>query len=244
MYQVQDLGKDMLSNWSNVKKNDPLKMSTRDIIVHTSTNVFAGSGTTSITLRAIIYFLCKNPDKMNKLVNQIDEANRAGLLSNPVSYKESIEKLPYMEAIMKEALRIHPGIGLILERHVPEGGMEICGEHIPGGTTVGVNAWVTHYDANVFPEPHSFIPERWLDCSPAKKIEMERSFFTFGAGARTCLGRYIAFIEILKVVPQIFRNFEVALTDPDKDWNGDVTNRWMVQIREMKCNLKRRACQF
>ena len=228
----------MLSQWSNVARNDPQKISTRDIIVHTSTNVFAGSGTTSIALRAMIYYLCRNPKTMVKLVKDIDEADRQGRLSNPISYKQSKENIPYIEAVMKETMRIHPGIGLLLERYVPQGGAEICGQYIPGGTVVGVNAWVTHHDPKVFPNPDEFIPERWTDPC-ADLAEMERSFFAFGAGPRTCIGRYISYIEIQKVITQLLRHFEVDLADPGKEW--DVSNVWMVQQKGLTCNLKRRC---
>jgi cytochrome P450 len=60
----------MLSRWSPVKQIDPLKKSTRDIIVHSSANVFAGSDTTAIALRAIIYYLCKTPSAMEKMVDE------------------------------------------------------------------------------------------------------------------------------------------------------------------------------
>ena len=239
MYQVEDLGNDMLSLWSNVARNDPLKMSTRDIIVHTSTNVFAGSGTTSIALRAIIYYLCRNPKAMDKLIKEIDEADRQGLLSNPISYKQSKDTIPYIEAVMKESMRIHPGIGLLLERHVPEGGAEICGQYIPGGTVVGVNAWVTHHDPKVFPNPDQFIPERWTDSCSEKKAEMERSFFAFGAGPRTCIGRNISFIEIQKVITQLLRQYEVTLAEPEKAW--DVSNVWMVSLHSL-CNQSNKSC--
>ena len=229
----------MLSLWSNVARNDPLKMSTRDIVVHTSTNVFAGSGTTSITLRTIIQYLCGYPMIKDKLVKEIDDADRQGILSNPITYKQTQENIPYMEAVMKEALRIHPGIGLLLERHVPKGGAEICGKYIPGGTIVGVNAWATHHDPEVFPEPDKFIPERWTDSSVEKKAEMERSFFAFGAGPRTCIGRYISFIEIQKVITELLRHFEVTLVDPEKEL--EVSNVWMVQQKGLVCNLKRRS---
>ena len=149
----------MLSTWSNVKKNDPNEMSMRDIIVHTSTNVSAGPGTTSITLRGMIYFLCHNPEKMAKLIRTVDEADQEGLLSTSLRYKESSEPLKYVEAIMKETMRLHPGIGLLLERTVPVAGINICGQYLPGGIIVSVNAWVLHHDPKVFPDREAFIPE-------------------------------------------------------------------------------------
>lgn len=156
------IGKDQLTKWNAIKEADPSKISTRDIIVHTSVNVFAGSDTTAIALRAIFYYLLRNPAAMERLVGEIDEAHRAGNLSNFIKYKESTSHLHYLGAVIKEALRIHPSVGSLLEREVPPGRVNICGEDIPGGTIVGVNPWVVQYDKTVFPEPEKFIPERWL----------------------------------------------------------------------------------
>ena len=181
-------------------------MSSRDIIVHTSTNVFAGSGTTSITLLAMIYYLCRDPKTMAKLIKEIDKADWQGLLSSPISYKQSNDDIPYVEAVMKESMRIYPGIGLLLERHVPEG----------------------HHDPKVFPNLDQFIPERWTDSCNDKKAEKWRSFFAFGAGTRTCIGRNIAFIEIQKVITQLLRQCEETLAEPEKEWN--MSNVWMVSL--------------
>ena len=59
---------------------------------------------------------------MKKLVAQIDEADQSGKLSDPIRYKEAITHLPYLDAIIKEAMRLHPSVGLLLESHVPPGG--------------------------------------------------------------------------------------------------------------------------
>jgi cytochrome P450 len=230
------IGSDMLSRWTAVNNTDPLKMSTRDVIVHLSANVFAGSGTTAITLRAVIYYLCKNHSKMKKVINELD-ANQHHL-SNPITYKEATNHLPYMNAVLKEAMRIHPSTGLLLERHVPAGGATICGEHIPGGTIVGINAWVLHYDEKVFPEPEKFIPERWLDSDKKKLAEMEKSFFSFGAGSRTCVGKNISLMEMTKIIPQMLREYEIILAHPEKDWK--MKNRWFVQQSGLDCILKKR----
>lgn len=242
------VGNDMLSRWAAVKSSDPLKMSTRDVVVHLSTNVFAGSDTTAIALRAILYFLIKNPAAMQKLVREIDEAE----LSPIVQDREARERLPYLNAVIKEAMRLHPSVGLLLERHVPKGGATICDTHIPGGTIVGINAWVLHHDETIFPQPEEFIPERWLEgWSPygqktkGEKVaddkdrlaEMEKSFFPFGAGSRTCIGRNISMIEMRKIIPQLLREFEVSIPG-DKEWV--CRNVWFVQQQMPPCVLKRR----
>jgi len=229
---------DMLSRWSAVKLSDPQKMSTRDIIVHLSTNVFAGSDTTAIALRAIIYFLIKNPATMQRLVSEIDAADRAGKLSDPISYKEASTHLPYLDAVIKEAMRLHPSVGLLLERHVPPEGATICGRHISAGTIVGINAWVLQHDPAVFTDPEAFRPERWLESSEEQLRRMDQSFFAFGAGSRTCIGKNISLMEMMKVVPQLLREFEVRLEEPEREWR--TRNVWFVQQEGLVCELVRR----
>lgn len=229
---------DMLSKWFAVKLADPEKISTRDIVVHLTTNVFAGSDTTAIALRAILCHLLKSPAKLRKLVKEIDDADAVGQLSNPVSFKESTKHLPYMQAVLKEGLRIHPSVGLLLERHVPAEGAVICGRHIPGGTIVGINAWVTQHDPEVFPNPERFEPERWLDASEQQLKIMDQSFFAFGAGTRTCIGRHIAIMEMAKLIPEILRNFELSLPSSGHEWR--TKNVWFVQQEGLDCTLKQR----
>lgn len=86
--------------------------------------------------------------------------------------------------MIKEATRIHPSVGLLLERHVPPGGVEICNQHIPAGRIVGVNAWVMHRDPVVFPEPEKFLPERRIESGAERLKEMEASFFAVGTGSK------------------------------------------------------------
>ena len=104
-------------------------MSTRDVVVHLSANVFAGSDTTAIALRAIIYFLCRHSSVMEKAVQEIDKADRQGFLSQPISYKESSSFLPYFGAVVKEAMRLHPSVGFLMETHVPPQGAPLSVEN-------------------------------------------------------------------------------------------------------------------
>ncbi|KAJ9480964.1 hypothetical protein VN97_g12549 [Penicillium thymicola] len=234
-------GTDMLSRWMAVHREDPQKLSTRDVIVHLSTNVFAGSDTTAIALRAVLYLLIRNPDVMSKVHSEIDDASRDGRLSDPVPYRESSTHLPFLGAVLKEAMRLHPSVGLILEREVPRGGVSISGKHIPGGTTVGINAWVLHRDSQVFPDPDSFIPERWLNSRPEKLKEMEQSFFSFGHGPRTCIGKNISLMEMRKVLPQLLREFDFQMHGPEKEWK--TKNIWFVQQEGLVCDIVRRNGQ-
>lgn len=230
-------GKDMMARWMAIHQADPERFSTRDAIVNLSTNVFAGSDTTAIALRAILYFLMRNPAEMARVMTEIDTAISENKISNPISYHESTTHLPYMGAVIKEALRLHPSVGLILEREVPDSGVDICGKHIPGGTTVGINAWVVNRTEEIFPNPDDFLPARWLESSPEELRVMEQTTLTFGAGSRSCIGKHISFMEMYKVIPQLLREFEIRLHGPG-EWKTQ--NIWFVQQDGLICDLVKR----
>lgn len=95
-------------------------------------NVGAGSDTTGISMTATIYFLMKHPTCLQKLRDEIDTAARDGILSDPATFQEA-QKLPYLQATIKESLRMHAAVGQILSRVVPEGGTQLAGRNFPQG---------------------------------------------------------------------------------------------------------------
>ncbi|KAI3399764.1 hypothetical protein diail_5832, partial [Diaporthe ilicicola] len=126
-------------------------MDDSEMMSHAAANVLAGSDTTAATLRALFYYLCRNPEVHEKRLAKIDEAVRNGQLSDPVTFEEA-QKLKYFQAVLKESLRMHPAIGLLLERVVPTGGAEIGGVWLPEGPVIGINPWVAARDRAVYGE--------------------------------------------------------------------------------------------
>lgn len=92
---------------------NPEKISIRD--VYLTTNVFASSNTTAIALRTVFYHLLQSPRKMQKPVAETDNADTRGDNSQPISFHKSTISLPYLQVVIKEALRIHSSVGLLLE---------------------------------------------------------------------------------------------------------------------------------
>lgn len=129
-------------------------------------------------LRTIFYNLLKHPKDMEKLMNELRTAAQKGNISPIVTWKQSRE-LPFLDACIKEAGRVHPPFGLPLERIVPEGGAQISGEYLPEGTIVGMNAWVVHRDTNTFgPDADIWRPDRWMEMDEAGVKKMENSLLT------------------------------------------------------------------
>ncbi|KAK3679723.1 hypothetical protein LTR78_000099 [Recurvomyces mirabilis] len=230
---------DMLSRWTAMKAQDSEKMNTTDIMVALCTNVFAGADTTATALRAVLYYLMKTPAAMQKAQDEIDQGRRANHLSDPIKDHETRNHLPYINAAIKEALRMHPGTGLLLERHVPVGGAQISGHYLPAGTIVGINSWVVQYDMDVYPEPYQFRPERWLPRSDNAEhlAQMEKSFLAFGAGSRICMGRHLSMIELRKLIPRILQEFEIEMVG-SQDWK--VRNAWFVVQEMPMCRVRAR----
>ncbi|KAL5385689.1 hypothetical protein PMIN06_008813 [Paraphaeosphaeria minitans] len=207
--------KDLINRFFDAHEKNPEEFTYTDVISMGATQVSAGSDTTAVSIRAIIYYVLRNPSVKAKLVAEIDEARRKGELSNPIKHEEAA-KLKYLQAVVSESLRVHPAMAVNLPRVVPSGGANIEGHYLPGGTVVGMSAWVVHKDKEVYGEDaHAFRPERWLE---RDTTDMNRCLLTFGAGSRACLGRNMAAQQMSKVIPTLFLNYDMELADPEKGW--------------------------
>lgn len=201
---------DLLSKFLAAHHAHPEFMSETLVQTMAVSMAFAGSETTAISLSAVFYFLLKHPQTLARLRSEIDDAARAGAFEDTetglVTWHES-QRLPYLDACIKEAFRLHPAAGLPLERIVPKGGADIAGHFVPGGTIVGCSAWLIHMDRDIFGEDADvYRPERWLADEEAMKTEagrdaedrrireMNGTMFQFGMGSRTCIGKNISLL--------------------------------------------------
>lgn len=205
--------RDFLNRFKEARAKDPEFITEQLVLALTVANMFAGSDTTGITMRAVFYYLLRDPSKMDKLLDELTRESKAGRFSREdgLAQWEEVRDLPYLSAVINEALRCHPAVGLTMERIVPPSGVTIAGHFLPGGTIAGCSAWVIHQNAEVFgSDAADFRPERWIDATPEQRRRMSNCLFSFGAGARTCIGKNISLLELYKLVPTILRRFEVS----------------------------------
>ena len=196
------------------KKENPDSVDDNMVVVYLLSNVLAGSDTTAIFSCSTLYYVLKTPGVLNKLKQELNPRK----FQTPVSWK-ALQELPYFNAVMMEAARMHPGVGLMLERLVPQGGLTLPdGRFIPEGTIVGMNPWVIARSEKYFgKDTDKFIPERWLQ-QPGESSEayserrslMKAGDLTFGAGSRICIGRNLAILTAYKLIATLFTKYEVS----------------------------------
>ncbi len=161
--EKQHQSTDFLDKILRAHAENPGRVTPYDVMMVCQSNVAAGSDTTSITLSAILYYLLKNENALRKLRQEISEREAKGSCGKPfVAFKES-QEMPYLQAVIKEGLRMHSATGLPLWRVVPEGGVEISGRFVPSGSVVGINTRSAHYNEHVFGHDAAlFKPDRWI----------------------------------------------------------------------------------
>jgi len=221
--QSEARGVNFMERFLLSQKKDPAFLTDQQITAMCASLIIAGSDSTAISLSSVFFFLLKNPRVYQKLMQEIDSADSTGQLASSkdttgagdVVPFSAANKLPYLDAVITESFRIHPAVGLLLERVTPPQGAVIHGKFVPGGIVVGCNAWVLHQNKEVFGEDANvYRPERWLESEGADLLrlsKMRQSMFQFGAGSRTCIGKNISLMETYKMVPSFLRKFEVSI---------------------------------
>lgn len=123
---------DFLSRLLKMHEQNPFTVTQYDVLGTCRDNIGAGSDTTGISLTAVICHLYRNPNALLTLRHEIDKAESEGQTSNPITFQEA-QRMPYLQAVIKEAMRLHPAAGFQLERVVPKDGSTICGHFFNEG---------------------------------------------------------------------------------------------------------------
>ncbi|GAB1311344.1 hypothetical protein MFIFM68171_01554 [Madurella fahalii] len=209
--------KDLLQKYIDGSRAHPDAIPQQTLFGLVNSTISAGTDTTAGALSVIIYYLMKNPEVLRKLLRELQDAGLSPDSVSPIRYNQ-VEGLPYLDAVIKEALRLHAALGTLLERKVPPQGCTLAGVHLPGGTVVGFAPYVIHRDEAYFGrDADVFRPERWLEVDQKGRQAMERSSLVWSQGSRICLGKNLAELEMKKVVPTLVLKFEFKLCDPGLD---------------------------
>ncbi|CAD6565532.1 MAG: hypothetical protein ASARMPRED_007312 [Alectoria sarmentosa] len=186
----------------------------------------AGSDTTATALRAAVLFVATSPVVLARIRT---EMAAAGILphrdTKTIIGNAKARSIPYLLAVVKESLRLHPPvIGALEKKAGNEGDALPDGRRIPPGTRIQVSTWAILRDQEVFGlDADCFRPERWLEMEVESehRLKMERSTeLVFSAGRFICMGRDIALTQLLKVISELFYRFDVTVINPEKPWHS------------------------
>lgn len=180
------------------------QLSDDDIILNGVVCFAAGAETLSYTLIMTAFGVVSNPDIAEKLYHELLEA-----FPDPEDLSfTKLERLPYLIAVVKEGLRLAPGVFGYAPRVTPKGGITYNDYHLPHESVVSMSTYHLHRNPTTFPSPEKFDPTRWL--SPTSK-NLEEYLVPFGRGQRMCVGMSLAYCELYLVLGSIFRRYRMEL---------------------------------
>jgi len=187
---------------SNEAKKDRKADSMDHLIIEGIVVLSAATDTTGGTLTIATLNILSDSDIYRTLMAELKAA-----FPDPTARLDflTLEKLPYLTGVIKEALRLSWVVPGRLPRVAAET-VEFNGYSVPAGTVIGMSAWHVHRDPSIFPEPDKFLPSRWLDRNAREKLD--RYLITFGKGSRQCLGIQLAYCELYVILATVFRRFE------------------------------------
>jgi cytochrome P450 len=203
---TSERGEDILSLLIDATDESGAALTDTQIRDEVMTLLFAGHDTTTSTIAFMFYELSRHPHVVERLLAE----QRSQLGGNlPTSSQLMGDGLPYLEMVLDETLRLYPPAWIGPRRSVEP--FELSGHSVPGGVFVNYCSWASHHLPDVFPDPHTFHPERF---SPEAKSALPKgAYIPFGGGSRTCIGMRFGQLEIRTIATLLLSRF--ALTLPE-----------------------------
>lgn len=194
-------GSDVCSMFAHSHYEDGEPMPDAAIRDELRTMLFAGHETTAITIAWVIDLLHRHPEALARAQAEIDALG-------PDPEPEAIAKLEYLDAVCKEAMRLYPVVTEVLRvLHAP---LQLGATLVPAGVGVSASVMLVHQRPDLYPEPHAFRPERFLErrFSPFE-------YLPFGGGHRRCIGAAFASFEMKIVLGVALARHRLLLLDDD-----------------------------
>ncbi|KAI1389022.1 cytochrome P450 [Hypoxylon trugodes] len=197
--------------------------------------LIAGNDTTSTALIFGIYKICTCPVVEQRLTHELIEEFPS--LNEEITY-DRVRKLPYLTATIKEILRLGNPLPGRLPRMVPAEGYYLHGRFLQPGVNIHTSAYVLNRQPEIWPKPNEFNPDRWTSTHSSR---LDKHLATFYKGPRQCLGKELAWCELLVAIANIFRRFRIEpydTTDHDMEWKDLIL---VVYRKEFLATVERRT---
>ena len=197
-------GDDLLSIMINMHEESPERLNENELIGHTVTMFRGGYNPNGMALYWTIFLLSQHPKAMQRVLEELDQT--IGRESPTI---ESIEKMPYLEGSIKEAMRLFPA-GTWTGRLAMKD-FVLDSHPLPKGTWIVMSPYVTHRLSELFPDPYKFLPERWMS-----EYHSPYEFMPFSAGPRYCIGTSLSMMQLKITLAVILQKFTFTLVPGTK----------------------------
>jgi benzoate 4-monooxygenase len=229
--QQQERRKDLLARLMEGRDDKGEPLGRDELTAEALTQLIAGSDTTSNSSCALLYHAVRTPHVLPKLRAELDDAVAKAAGGTPgaaadeqtVPSFDTVRDLPYLSAVVNEALRHHSTSAIGLPRQIPHtagdssslsssnsGGVAIRGVFYPPGTVLSVPTYTIHHSKEIWgPDADEFRPERWH--ADVLTPRQRAAFNPFGYGSRACVGRNVAEMELKLILATWARRYDVIL---------------------------------
>lgn len=189
--------------------------------------ILGGTDTTTTMAEWTMAELMKHPEIMKKVQEELAEV--VGMDGSVEEFH--LPKLKYLDAVVKETLRLHPALPLLVPRS-PSETCTIGGYTIPKGSRIMINVGAIHTDPQFWENPLEFRPERFLN-GPGNFDYMGKNFqyMPFGSGRRICPGIPLAEKMLMSVLASLLHSFEWKLPDGTE---LDLSDQFGIVVKKMK----------
>jgi len=196
--------------------------------------MFAGHHTTSTTASWMVIELLRNAGAIARVVDEIDTFASQG---EEVSY-QVLREMPITEAALKETLRLHPPLILLLR--VAKDSFTIEGVDVREGQMVGASPWVSNRIAESFADPDTFDLDRYVE-PRAEDLDNPWNWIPFGAGRHRCVGAAFAMMQLKAIFAVLLRDWDLELAQPPETYRPDMS-KMVIQLQQpVRVRYRRRA---
>lgn len=191
--------------------------------------IFRGTDTTALLTEWVMAELVLHPEVQTKLQTELDM-----VVMNESVTDADVAKLPYLQAVVKEALRVHPPGPLLSWARLSTSDVQLSnGMLVPTNTTAMVNMWAITHDPKIWPNPSEFNPGRFLESASGADVDVRGSdlrLAPFGAGRRVCPGKNLGLVTVSLWVAKLVHHFR---------WIQDVAHPVdLTEVLKLSCEMK------
>ncbi|KAJ6092466.1 hypothetical protein N7467_004435, partial [Penicillium canescens] len=219
----------------NQQQNGKTEMTEAELKIASSILMTAGSDTNATLLCGCLYYVLNDEQVWNRLATEVrTEYSREADITFA-----SLQNLPYLNAVIEEALRIYPVVPSTFPRRTAALGATIVGQFVPADYAIGINGYAASRSATNFTLPDKFCPERWLG-DPRFQRDEKKAHQPFSTGPRNCLGKNLAWAFARLTIARFVWSFDAKLTEDSKDWASGQEIYVMFAKKPLWCQIEAR----